>query len=1049
MPKIQITGVLPKANFGLETLDDIITTTTLNPNYLQEARKAIDETLKPSPSFQERIPGLLKQGPYFKQQMAECEYGYRKNPITQECERDPSIKLVDKNSEEAMQSEKLFQKVLKKNRLRINKDGLLKDVKPFKDSKLSKAVERTQIGLAIADPIIGYFNNRATQRRFNKWMSESSIPNNRLPITSAKDRGNYDMFGIFRPNMMTPPNEGMFGNNFQYPFSPFSAEYGGSMSENNNDAMNTFRIKITGLQQKMATGGQPMTYSGQLGYGINLGQKRIYTDMPPQKEETLNNTLKPVPREKANIEAEEGETAWGDLDNDGALEHMKIGGQKHTEGGTPLNVPENTFIFSDSKDMLIKDFDILKKFNMPLNKKGYTPAEIAKKYDTTKYKAIMEDKNSDSIKKATAQIMVKTFEKLLAKLALVQEEMKGFPQGIPEVVREIIPDLNKQQPESQAMPVQQMPSQEEQQEISQPQETGFESGGSYKRNKRSYFQPPVYKEYNDDEIDYVLNNIFQRQSGSLGMYLNGGTNETTTTTTVPGGFYNQTYSPKELAKLDDPEYQEFIKLLDELAVRDANGTYMLNTISGGKQKRLAELTTKFGFSRDDEGGIKGFKLIQNSTPGYTWEDEVNGEKKKMGWFGGMTPEMYEDKLVEAVYPPDRVAKMTRLEKRKLFLKELGIDASKFSDADLSNTKKFYTNKDFYKNTLYPAFTKTFLSDEYRKLKGDDYKFGFDHYDAFQWKQPVPPTQSKPTDQFVCVPGVGIETYDPNNSTHKSLTVYSTYPEAQQACYYGPANVKNVKRYQMPFKALTPDLVNLAATLYPKRYKPWAPPLAFKPTNLVLEEPRGLTANAFSTQYVAPAQMLAQYTSPQSLASNLSSLAGQAAMNITGNIMPNITSRNVDRTNQFIQSEQAREDKFLAAATGRAEDIYNKNVTADQNFDNAQRAYLNDFAKRYGALWYNRMRLGLLNNVNPMYPVDPVSGYSPFTGGYDTDYFNSVAGTGGGRYTSKHYRQLYEQYKKDGYTDSGADAAARKLIDESQGGGGNKPNMSDYNFSIPS
>ena len=56
--------------------------------------------------------------------------------------------------------------------------------------------------------------------------------------------------------------------------------------------------------------------------------------------------MKIVPRDEANIEAEKGETAYGDFDGDGLLEHKDIPGKLHKDGGTPLKVPEGTFIFS-------------------------------------------------------------------------------------------------------------------------------------------------------------------------------------------------------------------------------------------------------------------------------------------------------------------------------------------------------------------------------------------------------------------------------------------------------------------------------------------------------------------------------------------------------------------------------------------------------------------------------------------------------------------------------------------------------------------------------
>jgi hypothetical protein len=40
-----------------------------------------------------------------------------------------------------------------------------------------------------------------------------------------------------------------------------------------------------------------------------------------------------------------------DLDNDGMVEHAKIGGKRHSHGGTPLNVPDGSFVFSDYRGL--------------------------------------------------------------------------------------------------------------------------------------------------------------------------------------------------------------------------------------------------------------------------------------------------------------------------------------------------------------------------------------------------------------------------------------------------------------------------------------------------------------------------------------------------------------------------------------------------------------------------------------------------------------------------------------------------------------------------
>ena len=81
-------------------------------------------------------------------------------------------------------------------------------------------------------------------------------------------------------------------------------------------------------------------------YGLVTGSIWNYEDTMPSN--SLSSTIKESPRDEANIEAERGETIVGDLDGDGNLEHAKIGGKRHYQGGTPLNVPDGSFIFSDT-----------------------------------------------------------------------------------------------------------------------------------------------------------------------------------------------------------------------------------------------------------------------------------------------------------------------------------------------------------------------------------------------------------------------------------------------------------------------------------------------------------------------------------------------------------------------------------------------------------------------------------------------------------------------------------------------------------------------------
>jgi len=169
-----------------------------------------------------------------------------------------------------------------------------------------------------------------------------------------------------------------------------------------------------------------MAYGGKVFNQVAPNALPDHVDEPAHK---VKKVLGPTSRASANIEAEKGETAFI-LNEDGLPAHYKIGGKRHTQGGTPLNVPEDTFIFSDTKGMIIKDPQVLAQFG---ETKPKTPAKIAEKYDMNEYRKVLSDKSTDDLQKKTAENMIENYTMLLGKLALVQESSKGFPQGIPMI----------------------------------------------------------------------------------------------------------------------------------------------------------------------------------------------------------------------------------------------------------------------------------------------------------------------------------------------------------------------------------------------------------------------------------------------------------------------------------------------------------------------------------------------------------------------------------------------------------------------------------------
>lgn len=190
-----------------------------------------------------------------------------------------------------------------------------------------------------------------------------------------------------------------------------------------------YKVRVTDVP-KAKTGYQ---VDGSLANDVSaFGGGNLKLDEP---KAVARKTITKVPREEANLEAEGGETVLT-FDPSGYPLFYEIKGPRHSQNGVPLNLPDDSFIFSDTRSMKITDPNILEMFGKKAKKGGYTPAELSKQYlNINKYREILQDKDSDKIEIKTAQLMIKKSIFKLGALALAQESKKGFPQGIPVVAK--------------------------------------------------------------------------------------------------------------------------------------------------------------------------------------------------------------------------------------------------------------------------------------------------------------------------------------------------------------------------------------------------------------------------------------------------------------------------------------------------------------------------------------------------------------------------------------------------------------------------------------
>ncbi len=363
--------------------------------------------------------------------------------------------------------------------------------------------------------------------------------------------------------------------------------------------------------------------------------------MGGSSESEVTKTMGPVPREEANIEVELGEVVVGDTNQDGFLELFTFTGKPHSKGGTPVNIPPGSFIFSNTKKLFIKDETLLKElFGLPPRKGGYAPAEIAKKYQINEYVEKLRNADSDALTKRTAQtVLDKNLEKL-GELALVQESMKGFPDGIPSIAlpaaakmgltTESLKDMKAQQsqqemPQQGQQPMMQSSPEEEMMEpVQSPEEESQEFAPEMMQGMMRYGGRTLRK-YQDagstgmtpeEAKEYFTSNYQEPGYGDWvttpgpfgGDFLSSRTRSFTgpikrpdyyyppavpipavgNTKAIPGAkFYRDGFEPVEVVKADpssiagmawgDPLVTPYIELSDGTKMSQAEYMYLMNT----------------------------------------------------------------------------------------------------------------------------------------------------------------------------------------------------------------------------------------------------------------------------------------------------------------------------------------------------------------------------------------------------------------------------------------------------------------------------------------
>lgn len=610
----------------------------------------------------------------------------------------------------------------------------------------------------------------------------------------------------------------------------------------------------------------------------------------------MNRTLKKVPREEANLEAEGNETVMMNTGNIPAFYTIK--GPRHAQGGVPLNLPDDSFIYSDFREMKIKDPALLAKFGKSVKgKTAYTPAQLSKQYDINKYREILQDPNSDAIDRKTAEIMIRNYNMKLGALALSQEAKKGFPQGIPAVAKPFM--------EANGLSEQDfVPPQEEEEAATEP---GMEAEGEEmmaEEGQAPETMPdgsPVAMPQGEPMPEQGMPPM---QYGGYPMTMYG---------MQMGGYAMPFYNdPNQMAYGGIAEYQNGGgKITGEALKKKA----------AGKQ---ATTVKEVGKDYEDIGGGKYAKGTYSKS---------TGEKKQYNKYTG------------------KVKKLTP-QQTEAYLDGV---CNRMKNGDLRN----YTAEELAGE----FFDKSYIE----RMRACETKTGEEKedIDVVQLEQSTPVTEQ----ECECTYPDGSTERMPKNADgtcppcKKEVEEEYTYEEPiVEQDGYAPWWLQDTVNTMGAFG----DLASI------KKYMPWA-------ANVDLEEPRPTFLDptrelaAQSEQANIAAQASGAFAgNAQQMGARLANIQGQGAAQ-AANTLSNINNQNVNIANQFEGQQVGIRNQEQLMNQQIANDLYDKNVIANQQFDNAKRQAAQNLRQQYNTAVTNRWQTDAMNQLYPDYAVDPSVG----------------------------------------------------------------------------
>jgi hypothetical protein len=109
-----------------------------------------------------------------------------------------------------------------------------------------------------------------------------------------------------------------------------------------------------------------------------------------------------------------------------------------------------------------------------------------------------------------------------------------------------------------------------------------------------------------------------------------------------------------------------------------------------------------------------------------------------------------------------------------------------------------------------------------------------------------------------------------------------------------------------------------------------------------------------------------------MGARLNAIQGQGAAQ-AANVLSQINNQNVGIANQFEANQVGVRNQEQAMNQQMANRLFDKNVIAQQQFDNAKRQAAANTRQAYNTALTNKWKTDALNQMYPNYQVDPLSG----------------------------------------------------------------------------